>query len=129
MPLSFGVVVACNNLLALKNFSTFLANYELFEKPSWFEKFLIRRGRSWIESKSMATYKELSSLVSDKEIEGYTLKDFDPAMFGILMLAHKKTEFGEARNLFMLMSATELQYAKLKNPRCEAFYKGSDAPA
>lgn len=121
--LSFGVVVACNNLLAIKAFNTFLSNYLLFNKPLFFEKFLIKKSKDWIYSKALKEYRELKEEVK-KDTINVTLNDCPAGMFAVLFLANDpKAVFKDATELFASISATELEFVKLQKPKSNEVYK------
>jgi hypothetical protein len=120
--LSFGTVVACNNLLAMRSFNTFLSNYILFNKPSFIEKFLINRSKDWIYSKAIKEFIELKVEVK-KETVNVTLNDCPAGLFAVLYLANQGVVVHNAQELFSLISATELDFVKLQKPKSQESYK------
>lgn len=120
--LSFGVVVACNNLLAMKSFTTFLSNYLLFNKPSFIDKFIIKRLKDWISLKAIKEFIELKVEVK-KETINVTLNDCPAGLFAVLYLANQDVVIHDAQELFASISATELEFVKLQKPKSNEAYK------
>jgi len=120
--LSFGVVVACNNILALRAFNTFLSNYLLFNKPLFFERFLINKAKPWLYSKALKEFKELEIEVK-KETVNVALNDCPAGMFAVLYLANQNIPVMDAQELFSSISATELEFVKLQKPKTNEAYK------
>lgn len=149
--LTFNTSVLVNNLLALKAFRTFLNNYKQHEMPKkairerlrlWLERklvafigeslrkttrqrFLIELAKNLVETHAQKVMAEL--LVDDDAKRAFaTLKDAPIGMFSILYIVqhpHLLSEVKTARELFDLISQTELTVALLKNPREEQSYK------
>jgi hypothetical protein len=121
--LSFGLVVASNNLLALKSFNTFLSNYCLFEKPSYIEKFIIKRAKVWLEKEAIKQFKDIKEEVV-KETINLSLNDCSTGMFTILHLGMLPMPIPTGKELFDLIAQTELEFEKLKKPKATESYKG-----
>src|SRR5258706_16439212 len=85
---SFGMVVAANNLLALKNFTVFLANYRIFEKPSFWETWLISQAQKWLNHKAIKNFLDLVEEARKFEIN-VGLNDCTTGMFTILYIARE----------------------------------------
>lgn len=117
MSLSFNLVVLVNNLIALKRFNTFLSNYELWEKPTWVHKWAIHRARGWIGRESLRIFNEIIKEVQDAPpVLG--LNDCATDMFAVLHIALHVLP-ADAKDLFNLMSETELNFERLKKPRSD----------
>ena len=121
--LSFGLVVASNNLLALKAFNTFLSNYLLFEKPSLIEKYIIKKAKVWIEKEAIKQFRDIRIEVSKETINLY-LNDCSTGMFTVLHLGLLPLTPMTGTELFDLISYTELEFEKLKKPKAAEQYKG-----
>lgn len=121
--LSFGLVVASNNLLALKSFNTFLSNYCLFQKPSLIEKYIIKKAKVWIEKEAIRQFKDIKEEVV-KEVINLSLNDCSTGMFTVLHLGNQPMKLPTGKELFDLISHTELEFEKLKKPRASEAYKG-----
>lgn len=149
--MAFNTSVLVNNLLALKAFRTFLNNYKQHEMPRgirknaiirWFERqlvdfialstskisrqrLLLALAKVMVEKHATKTMTELV-LDTDAQKAFMSLKDAPVGMFAVLYLvqnAHLLTEIKSAKELFDLISETELKVALLKNPREEQSYK------
>lgn len=129
MSLSFGQVVSCNNILALKAFTTFLANYRIHYKPNFFERMAINSAEKWIELRARKELIELRN--TELEKINLRLNDTPTALFTVLYLAGQRDmTFGSGKELFEAISNTELEFEKIKKPRVEAVYGqdfGSDS--
>lgn len=121
--LSFGLVVASNNLLALKAFNTFLSNYCLFEKPTFIEKFIIKRVKVWLEKEAIKQFKDIKEEVI-KAVINLSLNDCATGMFTVLHLGNLPMPLPTGKELFDLISHTELEFEKLKKPKTSEQYKG-----
>lgn len=120
MSLTFGQVVGCNNLLALKSFSTFLFNYSLHEKPNFIERMAIKSADKWIELRARKEFIELKQGIENASLN---LNDCQTSMFTVLYLAAQKDlTFSSGKELFQLIADTELEFEKIKKPRTEANY-------
>jgi hypothetical protein len=124
--LTFGIVVASNNLIALKAFYVFLFNYELHEKPSFWERWIIPRARGWIQREAISTFKDLIKQLGEVNL---TLNDCSTSMFTILYLAKHPEMFNDLKDgvqLFRVMADTELEFERLKKPRKEEKYSNGE---
>lgn len=122
MSLNFGQVVGCNNLLALRAFSTFLFNYSLHEKPNFIERIAIGAADKWIELRARKEFIELKKGIEDASL---SLNDCQTGVFTVLYLASQKDlTFGSGKELFQLIANTELEFEKIKKPRVDAKYGG-----
>ncbi len=127
MNLSIAQAVACRNILALKDFNTFLFNYQLHESPTFVEKLAIRLSSSWLNHIAMKFFKELRST----ELEKLTvkLKDCKTEMYSVLHIATQKhTRFESASDLFRVISDTVLEFDKIKTPLEETKYENTGKP-
>lgn len=124
MSLSFTQVVACNNLLALRSFSTFLFNYSLHESPNFIERLAIGAAEKWIELRARKEFIELKQSMEEMEDKtSINLKGCRTAIFTVLYLAtDKQLTFSSGKDLFKLISDTELEFEKVKNPKEETAY-------
>lgn len=124
--ISFGLVVAANNLLALKNFTVFLSNYRIFEKPMFYERWLIAKAQTWVNKKAIKNFLDIIEEVKKTEIS-VGLNDCTTGMFTILYIANEyrngRMIIHDALELFQLMASTELEFEKLKKPNSDASYK------
>ncbi len=123
MNISIAQAVACHNILALKDFQTFLFNYQLHEKPNFLEKWLIARSELWRNRVALKFFNELR----ETELEKLTvkLKDCKAEMFAVLYIAgERKLKFTLASDLFQYISETVLEFDKIKTPTDEARYVG-----
>lgn len=124
--LSFGLVVATNNLVALKNFNVFLNNYQIFDKPLFLERWMLRRLHLWVQNKAIKNFNDIVEEVRKTEIN-VGLKDCATSMFTTLYIANEyqygRMEIHNALELFQLMGNTELEFEKLKNPKVDESYK------
>ena len=126
MNLTIAQAVACRNLLALKDFNTFLFNYQLHERPSFLEKWAMRVSKAWLDRQAMRFFNELRST----ELEKLTLKlkDCKTEMFSVLYIAgDRKLKFTSASELFPVISDTVLEFDKIKTPAEETEYKVTEA--
>jgi len=117
--LTFGTVVALNNLLALKAFYTFLFNYQLHEKPSFFERLVLPRLSRWVEKRAVATMNELLNDPSAKAAS-VSLNDVPGDFFAILYCVHNPQEVVNVktgRELFLVLAHMALEFEKIKKPR------------
>ena len=149
--MNFSTSVSVNNLLALKAFRTFLNNYKQHEMPrksirgfirTWLERklavfigeclrhssrqrFLVELAKTLVEKKAVETMTELLN-DPDAQTAFMSLKDAPVPMFAVLYLVqnpHLVMTLKTAKELFDLISETELKVALLKNPREEQSYK------
>lgn len=117
--LTFGTVVALNNLLALKAFYTFLFNYNLHENPSFFERLWLPRLAGWVERRAIAT---MSALLNDQDARtaSVSLNDVSGDFFSILYCVHNPQEvikITSGRELFLVLAHMALEFEKIKKPR------------
>lgn len=124
--ISFGLVVAVNNLLALKNFTVFLNNYRIFEKPNWIERWIFNKVQPWINRKAIRNFLDVVEELKKFETN-IGLKDCQSGMFSILHIANdyrlNRLVIHDAPELFSLISHMELEFEKLKNPKNDESYK------
>ena len=118
--LSFGIVVAANNLLALKDFNTFLFNYEIHERPGFLERMLIRWAKDWIEKAALKQFEDLKIEVKP-DVINVSLNDCPTGMFTVLTLAHQQTQGILEKNrlktgneIFLSISQLQLEFEKVK---------------
>lgn len=149
--MTFNTSVLVNNLLALKAFRTFLNNYKQHEMPRglrknvivrWLERklisflgsclrkvsrqrFLIEISKNVIENHAAQIMAEL--LRDDDAKKAFmSLKDAPVGMFAVLYIIQNPHLMGNGKTgkeIFNLISETELTVALLKNPREEQSYK------
>jgi|SRR5581483_4133663 len=121
MNISIAQAVAARNILALKDFNTFLFNYQLHEKPNFVEKWAIKTSAAWLNHLAMKFFKELRTT----ELEKLTvkLKDCKTELYSVLhVAADRKVNFDSAPELFRLISDTMLEFDKIKTPTEETQY-------
>lgn len=117
--LSFGSVSCVNNILELKGMSTFLVNYNIQEKPTWFQRYLIKKALSWIDWQAKRNFVELRGLLNTEQIS-LGLKDCDSGLFTVLFLAKApKFVFKTGKELFDAIASFQLDFEKVKRPREE----------
>ena len=117
--LTFGTVVALNNLLSLKSFYTFLFNYNLHEKPSFLERLVLPRLSKWVEKRALAT---MNDLLNDEAAKAtsVSLNDVPGDFFAILYCVHNPQEVIKVktgRELFLVLAHMALEFEKIKKPR------------
>lgn len=127
--LSFGIVVAINNILALKNFSVFLNNFMLFEKPNWLEKRLIQLSLVWLERQAWKNYEDVKTELEKNRFNLLPTKckvDF----WAVLFVANQqhfisidKDRIISAKELFAAISENELRINRILKPRANEAYK------
>lgn len=127
MSLSFGAVVACNNVIALKSFTTFLSNYRTFDKPSIIAKWLSNKAQIWIDRMALKEFNDVKLEIAKEDVGYLSLNDMDTALFTVLRVATevntKGVRIDTAKDLFSLISNTQLEFEKLKKPRVDESYK------
>lgn len=118
--LSFSVIVAANNLLALKNFTTFLFNYEIHERPNFLEKRAIRFAKGWIERLAIKQFNDLKAEIKPTTIN-LGINDCATGLFTVLYLANQQNNVSMAKEvlssgteIFMSIAHLELEFEKLK---------------
>jgi len=120
--ITFGIVVDCNNLLALKSFHTFLFNYELHESPKIWERFVIKWSKKWIRNEAMKTLKDLQTEVIKNEVN-LGINDCSTGIFTALYTAQSQNNLPEKQKvktgeeLFLLLAETELEFEKMKKQK------------
>jgi len=127
MSLSFGAVVACNNIIALKSFTTLLSNYRVFDKPSFIAKWLSLKAQVWIDAQALKNFKDVKEEIAKDDVGYLSLNDIDTALFTVLRVAvevnTKGIQIDTAHDLFSLISSSQLEFEKLKKPRVDESYK------
>lgn len=128
MNISIAQAVACRNFLALKDFNTFLFNYQLHEKPNFIEKWAIKTSAAWLNRLALRFFNELRNTELNKLT--VKLKDCKTDMFSVLYVAgDKKVTFDTAQDLFRVVADTILEFDKIKTPTDDTEYKAADAVA
>lgn len=127
MSLSFGAVVACNNVIALKSFTTFLSNYRTFDRPTFISKWLSLKAQVWIDYRALKEFNDIKGEIAKEDVGYLSLNDMDTALFTVLRVATEVNTKGlridTAKDLFSLISSSQLEFEKLKKPRVEESYK------
>ncbi len=118
MALSFAISVAVNNLIALKNFRTFLFNHVQHNRTTFVERWLVERAKGWIERRA---WLEIRGLMLDPmaQVASVTLNDVDAAFFAVLYICQYPQTLGNCssgKELFDVLSQMELEFARLKRP-------------
>lgn len=119
MALTFGTSVAVNNLLALRAFYTFLFNYQLHEKPTFYERWALPVLKRWVERKAMNTTTDLLT-DPDHKTASVSLNDVSGDFFAVLYIVNNPQELGETKTgqeLFLLLAQMALEFEKIKKPR------------
>lgn len=124
--LTFGTSVSVNNILALRAFYTFIFNYTLHEKPTFFEKLWLPRLKSWVETRAVATMNEL---LNDPEARqaSVSLNDVSGDFFAVLYVVQNPQlviEVKTGHELFQLLAQMALEFEKVRKPRTDAGYVG-----
>ena len=120
--ISFNLVVACNNLDALRRYSVYLTNFSLWENPSWFQKaFFIPKTRDFIGYQALRCYREILKEMS-KEKVSIGLYDCSTAMFSMLAMADQGFVPDTANDLFQILAETELRFEIMKKPKASLVY-------
>jgi hypothetical protein len=125
MNISIAQAVACRNILALKDFNTFLFNYQLHESPNFVEKQAIKAASGWLNRIAMKFFNELRST----ELEKLTVKlaDCKTEMYSVLHVAtDRKAVFDSATDLFRVIADTNLEFDKIKTPKEDTAYLGDE---
>ena len=123
--LTFGTSVAVNNLLALRAFYTFIFNYTLHEKPTFFEKLWLPRLKAWVEIRAVKTMNELLN-DTDAKSASVSLNDVSGDFFAVLYLVQNPllvTETKTGHQLFQLLAQMALEFEKVRKPRLDSQYK------
>jgi len=124
--ISFSLVVASNNLLALKNFTVFLNNYKIFEKPNFIERWMIDKSQVWVNKRAIQNFLDIVTEVKKFETN-IGLNDCATSLFTVIYIANEyklgKMVIHDALELFQIISTTELAFEKLKKPQSDESYK------
>ncbi len=121
--LSVSLVFGVNDVLALKDFNTFLNNFLIHEKPSFLERYVAKKAQAWIQRRAIRIFNEIQSQVKESTIN-VALNEMNVDMFTVLALANDpliSPKTGE--ELFLTIASTELHFNKLQKPRQEQTYK------
>ena len=123
--LSFGIVVAANNIVALARSKSFLLNRLIHTKTNWFQERFLNWAVGWVEKEAMIEFKDLQSQIQQNSI-GASIKDCSAPIFTVLTLAeqdsHQSLETFKIKNgsqLFHCIYELELEIERLKKPREE----------
>lgn len=120
--LSVSLVFGVNDLLALKDFNTFLNNFLIHEKPSFVEHWLAKRAQGWIQRRAMKVFGEIRQEVAPASVD-VALNQCSTAMFAVLALSTQLSfQPKQGSELFLAVAAAELTYNKLKSPRSDSTY-------
>lgn len=122
--LSFGTSVSVNNILALRAFYTFLFNYQLHEKPSFWERFAIPTLKKWVEIKAVNTMNELLNDTAAR-VAYVSLNDVSGDFFAVLYIVQHPELVVDCRTgheLFQLLAQMALDFEKVRKPRTDAGY-------
>ena len=123
--LTFGTSVAVNNILALRAFYTFIFNYTLHEKPTFFEKLWLPRLKAWVETRAVKTMNELLN-DTDAKSASVSLNDVSGDFFAVLYLVQNPLlviETKTGHQLFQLLAQMALEFEKVRKPRLDSQYK------
>lgn len=130
--LNFATVVACKNILALKDFTTFLFNYEIHERPNFLERKVISFAKKWIEVIVIKQWNDLKTELKPNTIN-LGLNDCSTGMFTVLYLAHQQNNVSFAKELltsgkeiFLSIASLEVEFEKLKKGNTQAIEKYGD---
>lgn len=118
MALTFGTSVAINNILALRAFYTFIFNYTLHERPSWFEKLWLPNLKKWVAKHALKTINNLLN-DSDAKNASVSLNDVSGDFFAILYIVRNSYLIREIKNgheLFQLLAQMSLDFEKVRKP-------------
>lgn len=112
-PLSFNLVVQCNNLYALRLFRGYLANYELWDSPTAFQSRMVRIVRRFVDRQAMKTLKEIQDELA--KIKSLSVpKDSKTYLMGALLTC-KHTKAKTAVELFQEFAEAELEFDRIKS--------------
>lgn len=115
--LSFGTVVAANNLTALKDFNTFLFNMEIHERPGFLERKLIAWAKVWVANRAVKQLKDLQAEI-DSNTLGIGINDCSTAMFSVLHLACQQItgrfKLKTGQEIFSCLAQIQLEFEKIK---------------
>lgn len=124
MAMTFGTSVSVNNLLALRAFYTFLFNYQLHEKPYFWERLTLPYLKRWVENKAVSTMNELLNDV-DAKAASVSLNDVSGDFFAVLYIVQNPELVIETKTgaeLFQLLAQMALEFEKIRKPRTDAGY-------
>lgn len=122
--LSFSTSVSVNNILALRAFYTFLFNYQLHEKPYFWERLLIPYLKKWVERRAISTMNEL---LNDTTAKGasVSLNDVSGDFFAVLYIVQNPdlvVSIATGHDLFQLFAQMALEFEKVRKPRVDTGY-------
>lgn len=124
MSMTFGTSVSVNNLLALRAFYTFLFNYQLHEKPHFWEKLAIPYLKRWIEQKAVNTMNDLLN-DADAKAASVSLNDVSGDFFAVLYIVQNPEHVVDLRTgheLFQLLAQMALEFEKIRKPKVDTGY-------
>lgn len=122
MSMTFGTSVSVNNLLALRAFYTFLFNFQLHEKPSFWERLAIPTLKRWVESKAVNTMNDLLN-DADAKAASVSLNDVSGDFFAVLYIVQHPELVVETRtghDLFQLLAQMALEFEKVRKPHLDS---------
>lgn len=123
--LTFGTSVSVNNILALRAFYTFIFNYTLHEKPSFFEKLWLPHLKKWVEDRATKTMNELLNDPDAKQAS-VSLNDVSGDFFAVLYIVQNPqlvVEVSTGHELFQLLAQMALEFEKVRKPHLGAEYQ------
>lgn len=118
MALTFGTSVAVNNILALRAFFTFIFNYTLHEKPSFFERLWLPKLKEWVGERAIKTMNELLN-DTDAKSASVSLNDVSGDFFAVLYIVQNPQLVSETKtgqDLFQLLAQMALEFEKVRKP-------------
>jgi hypothetical protein len=131
--LSFGAIIAAKNVLACKDMTTALFNYEIHERPTWLHKKLLVLAKTWIAKWGLKQFRDLQLEVAPGVIS-LGINDCTTALFAVLYLANQqnnismeKLRLNTGYEVFASLSHMELEFEKLKKQQSgvsETKYEG-----
>ena len=124
MSMTFGTSVSVNNLLALRAFYTFLFNYQLHEKPHFWEKLAIPYLKGWVEQKAVNTMNELLNDDAAKTAS-VSLNDVSGDFFAVLYIVNNPelvVDCKTGHELFQLLAQMALEFEKIRKPKADTGY-------
>ncbi len=124
MALTFGISVAVNNILALRAFYTFIFNYTLHEKPTFWERLWLPDLKKWVARRALRIIREL--LKDNKaKTTSVSLNDVAGDFFSILYVVqnpHLIINITNGHDLFQLLAQMSLEFEKVKKPKVTTDY-------
>lgn len=111
--ISFGAVVAANNLLALKDFNTFLFTLEIHERPGFLERKLISWAKGWIAKKAVDQLTDLKAEI-DPSTFGLGIKDCPTSLYSAFFTATQPQVLKTGAEIFAFLSMSQLEFEKIK---------------